>query len=318
MLSACLFDASGGVSTGGAGGAADGGQGLGGKGEGASGAGASTGGEGEGGSPAGEICTNGTDDDNDGETDCEDSDCGAYECVPPHPGAIAYVAPLGSGSCGAGLEERDLLSCTGCDCTATDGTCAAEFTVYDESDCTDTGVPVNDGPACYDIADGYYAFRARPVVSEAATCAPIQPTVTGTSTAHCSYDALSAGTCEAERVCIPKMPDASPRCVLVDAATSCGGAYNVDNGVSDTGDGDATCSCSCSVDTTTCDAPLHADSERSNCSGSGDVNLPLDDQCFYAGDTESIESTAGTLTAECTASSTKQRPTPQVRLCCMP
>jgi hypothetical protein len=53
---------------------------------GASGTTTSPGGAGQGGGGGGaEDCTNGVDDDGDGAIDCDDTDCGAYQCAPSAP-----------------------------------------------------------------------------------------------------------------------------------------------------------------------------------------------------------------------------------------
>lgn len=127
--------------------------------------------------PLGERCTNGLDDDDDGDVDCLDADCLAsgHACVefPVEQGfggraAVVRAAPGASPTCPAGWTEiarggtggvtASPATCTACSCgAATGGTCSATLDRYLDGGCgTSIGAIAVAGDAnagCVDVLD---------------------------------------------------------------------------------------------------------------------------------------------------------------------
>ena len=160
----------------------------------------STTGGGSAGGPA-EDCTNGSDDDADGKVDCEDEDCGGYQCIPAPSDAspisgLALLLPPGSGApCGpafptAGLDGLRLLAAPSpCDGTwdpPSGQTCQALGATYPGAGCAGVGSTTTVGPGCVTAAGA---------ASVAAVASPIGGGCAGSPVASVAPTFEPARTC---------------------------------------------------------------------------------------------------------------------------
>ncbi len=157
------------------------------------------------GGAAPEACTNGLDDDADGKVDCEDEDCGGYQCVPApsdpaFSGGPLLLLPAASGApCGpafptAGLDGVRLLAAPSpCDCTcgaATGQACQATVTTHTSPSCAGAGGATAVGAACVTGAGAASVSAAVAPAGGACAGSPVPPVAP-------SFE--PARTCQAER-----------------------------------------------------------------------------------------------------------------------
>jgi hypothetical protein len=198
--------------------------------------GSATGGGGSGGeaagTPGGEYCINGIDDDDDGDVDCADSDCTAFQCMPAPPTdwngpAVLYVG-VGTDPvpdcAGAWQNSRDLgdgltvpaHSCSNCSCgSPSGGACTlSTLTVHNTSNCgggTQPVTPASRGTCTpFTALDGNDGMTASTVsMTSAGSCsasggALTAPPVTwDTAGKLCSGAPEDAGGCDGSSVCAP-------------------------------------------------------------------------------------------------------------------
>ncbi len=237
----------------------------------------------------GEICDNGIDDDDDGDVDCADADCGAYACVPLPAGAIA-LGEL-SDSCDreevlaapTDLESPDLM-CGECACGApTAQRCTAELRGHRLDGCS--GISPVARPAEGTCDNFSSAVEAVEVVSlgATATCGAgtsVGPDVVGRPDARglapVTVCALPTAGCDAGQVCAPA---AAPVCAVFDGEVECPPERPVRRvAITATEDlrGCSPCACrpgggSCAAailevyDTDTCTGPMQELAERGRC-----------------------------------------------------
>ncbi len=223
-----------GGSSGGAGGAGGaGGEAIGGTG--GSGANGGTGGGATGGggaAPGGELCLNGTDDDDDGLIDCADPECDAVGCADLPAGWLGPVVLSGDGDC-AGDFANELLeliesvnadpaSCT-CACGAPSGACEdwvlrayATPSCGGPSDAEQMAVGVCDGINAIVASEDAYRLESDNnapggscPASVSASVPPADPITQRVCGAQAMAGGCSAGVCAPEPLCIYQAADST-------------------------------------------------------------------------------------------------------------
>lgn len=283
-------------STGGAGGAAGTAGGTGGT------AGSAGGAAGTGGTGIESNCSNGIDDDGDGDVDCADADCSGlgYTCVRPPDGwdgpfvlrtssenPSSCAAPWGSLFLQGGMNANAPSggSCPSCTCEpAVGAVCGIDVVVYDEPDCKGntqpdtfmaTGTCINVGmqsfgPQSVEATSGFY------VASGSCT-----PTTTGTETfppASWTTNAIACetftvgGGCSPDRICLPPWTEGD-LCVAKVGDHTCPQTYPtrvvVEQAIVDT----RSCTpCACGSPTGSCaGSEVSVEDPTGGCPGVGDV-----------------------------------------------
>jgi len=195
--------------------------------------------------PVVEDCTNGVDDDGDGDPDCADADCADFACVPAPPmgwSAPGVATPAGEG-CAAGVAERvgadgmtwGDVECGGCACgEPRNVSCVARFTTYGNVSCSAgaRSVSVDSEDGCTPLP--VMAAGIDSVTTQvAATCA-LSGAATGTVTdrpavtyaedlARCA--APAAAGCGDGEVCAPVAP--AGHCISRPGSQACPAAFPV-------------------------------------------------------------------------------------------
>ena len=205
-----------------------------------------------------EDCFNSRDDDCDGATDCEDTQCsGPAQCVPEPSGAVLGTL-LGAGAtCPAGFTARTLrrgldaeVACNGCSCVIQQSRCDAGIYGYGSYTCgqfqfatplyntfSDRCSAVQAGPNVH-----YYSLRSTTDCTPAGTGTPPPASWRETGT-YCVADRIGGG-CGAGSRCVPRTAKA---CALTTGAAACGAGYPTSSGAAwysaftDT----RTCTCLC-------------------------------------------------------------------------
>jgi hypothetical protein len=203
-----------------------------------SGSGSNTGGAAQSSGAAGgpEICTNGSDDDGDGQIDCIDLDCAqdGYSCIDPIP--VDWTGPVlfyhgdaaSMPACPAGypitkfqggynLSYKD-ADCNTCSCTSASLNCVhPDIGVFTDTACTDLAVTYNftptSGTACGPVSmEAGYGFGAGKPTVAVTGCKPqgggadLPPATFLESALVCAAE--GAGTCASgDQVCAAGQPD---------------------------------------------------------------------------------------------------------------
>jgi hypothetical protein len=181
-----------------------------------------------------EICDNGKDDDDDGEIDCADSDCGDVTCVATAPngwhGPIAFGAGaatradcagwFGKKAFEAGAEpSAEPAACSACSCSGGETPCAAfvDFGTGSEAQCGGTLCTTSLNQSCAEImppciAGLATAYLKTQLPAAAGACTPstraaIKPDAHWkTHAIGCAASAAVAAGCKSGHVCLPKSP----------------------------------------------------------------------------------------------------------------
>jgi hypothetical protein len=222
---------------------------------------------GAGGSPMPENCLNGLDDDFDGMTDCEDSDCGAFTCVPSYPGASQYLSVVSSANqCPTDAPATTLGTCEGqCNCNANGGTCS-QSTLYDANlVCGSPSGPFLSPLNCFDFSNTNVsrAFLATVTHRNDASCTPTNATAAAAQSQACALATPGACTNVGE-VCVPTVQAKTASCVLVPGEVTCQSPYTVGSTVYE--DSSTTCNCSCGSGTPSCPGASLIRYTSTNCS----------------------------------------------------
>jgi hypothetical protein len=283
-----------------------------------------------------EDCTNGVDDDGDGDVDCADSDCtgAGFSCAPVIPPGWSGPAVLYTGddeppACSADWNgggaapiqggvgvDATAPTCSACTCgAATNVVCGptAPLAVEENTQCTNP----QDAPigTCF-VPPGAPIVNARllagPVETSGGACAPsggvasVSPAAFTTRASTCAAPTTGVG-CGAG-VCAPKVPAGygAPLCIQRAGDVACPVVDYTEKTlvygtIADTR-GCNPCQCSAPVGGA-CDATLQVYTSSSNCSG-GSNTFPATGNCYGTGkDVTSAKIQAGApFGAKCTAS----------------
>jgi hypothetical protein len=236
---------------------------------------------GQGGAPHELDCTNGTDDDGDDLADCDDPDCGAYQCVPAAADGSTYAFPVGTADvCPAPTAAVTLDECgdAACSCTATPGTCYEWAYVYSGDTCSSYLDTKYDG--CYDPYDGNRSFSGGVQPWTTGTCTAPGAQVPPTGWRGCTT--TTTGHCASGGACVPRIATATDQCVLVSGSVSCAAPYTESRTLYD--EALTQCSCSCAWQSETCPAgSATVFHENDSCGGGSTTEVPLDGQCHAGG-----------------------------------
>jgi hypothetical protein len=232
-----------------------------------------TGGAGTGGSvptcvPTGtENCTNGMDDDCNGDTDCADDACAKVpSCLTLPTGAILGARISAGGSCPSGYsggvthihKDIDQGSCSGCGCSVGPTVCSTSITGFEQADecVTDTNRIIEygggdlstapDGIKCLHYMEGVTSptyFRSKLIIDRP-DCQP-----TGSPQKKSASFKTSADFCQLPPGTNPPSGSTAKGCMLLTGARSCPAGYGTPDSswygsLSDT----RTCkACSCEI-----------------------------------------------------------------------
>lgn len=236
------------------------------------------------GTPGVEDCLNGTDDDNDGRTDCADSECGAFGCVDPgnwegpgvlYDGPSSMVPPCPPAFPdlvfeGVGNPVQEPASCAPCACSAPTVTCTlAPLTAYGNNNCAGGGETLAQPTAnntCQAVTPngGTNSYRAAAPVVTASDCVAsggdptVPPAQAGSIGRLCSATLSDAGCGGQDDVCAPKVidpPFEGKVCVWRIGTSSCPEGYPDEHVFSNTLDDTRGCNaCGCGDPVATCAA----------------------------------------------------------------
>jgi hypothetical protein len=227
------------------------------------------GGAGTGGNSGSEVvCTDGLDDEGDGDVDCADADCEGFGCVPAVPDdfegpVLAQVGPQAT-SCGVGMQviqggigmpNVPAASCEACSCNSSGG-CSVDFTTHNAGACSSPAQLVVGDTGCTDIvvADAS-SFEVSPAISTF-QCAAVGGTPTlpaPTWAEHVTACLLpSGGGCGAD-VCVAE-DMLTERCVYAAGDVPCPtGAYSERYLVESVASDDRQCgACTCASSGVSC------------------------------------------------------------------
>jgi hypothetical protein len=208
---------------------------------------------GSGGASGVEDCTNGADDDGDGQRDCADPDCGAadYACVagPPkdwsgpvalYEGAHDHAVP----ACpdlypdldyqgDTGPEAKPAV-CSECVCGAADATCSVGLELFGNATCKGSGMvssPLAPG-TCVELDGSASSLELTAPVVTAKACTPsggiadVPAAPRLTRGVACGAPRRSGG-CTAQEICVPRprAPFQETRCIWREGDQSCPASY---------------------------------------------------------------------------------------------
>jgi hypothetical protein len=269
---------------------------------------------GSGGGPVGgEDCLNGLDDDGNGLTDCDDPACSGagYSCVPAVPGAQQYLVPTAQ-ACPSSTAATSLVSCEGCSCTPSVGTCSVAMISYTEPVClTPYAYPYG---CAYASPAGQRWYTATTTDDGTASCWAGDPFPTPSEQPSCALS--EPGHCANGGACVPPPFQASQACVLLDAGMPCPASYSVARPISLAG---SQCQCNCDTTEVACDVPeVGVDQTTTNC-GNVTVQIPVAPSCTNIGVIHSVlipDSVNANPT--CQGSSLLDGAPPTHVLCCQP
>lgn len=226
--------------------------------------------------PVAENCTNGADDDCDGQTDCQDSDCTTgYTCVPPLPNGWAWAIydQDTRPACAAGYStSKDVeeginagAATCGCSCGTTNPTCnTGNVTIHAGTGGGCSGVTNQTDPAsagCHALGTSFATNNQSIAVSGPAPsgggCTPNATTsVPAVGYQHqgrtCAYAGAAGGGCTMSDVCMPK---AAPftACVSMAGMNACPSGFSVQHLTGSMLTDTRGCtSCTCSFNAGTC------------------------------------------------------------------
>jgi hypothetical protein len=322
----CGLDATGLLPLPAAGGAAptttatgSGGHGLGPVGGGGAGAHGATGGGGSGAGPTGgggsapvENCLNGIDDDGNGLTDCDDSACSTYACVPSASGMDAYAVLVGApGDCTAPTSAASWNTCS-CGCTPNAGACNVTVEAYRDASC-DIHIGTVSTGGCGDIMpDGVVWLSGSTAPSSQASCSPAADHVPAPVNACTLTD---VGRCTGNAICVPPVFAGAKQCVVMPVGSPCPAPYTVGQTAFL---GGTTCTCDCANSGSTCDPPAVDVYFGSNGCGNAPQAVPLPGPCTALPSAGSLSVPSVAATTACFMSDAVTGGTPDKTLCCLP
>ena len=209
--------------------------------------GGSGGSGGTGGGATGELCFNGTDDDDDGFTDCADPDCGDAVCAPAAPEGWCGPAPFHLGAAdaaptcpdgltpiqgGAGDLDAPPAACEACACgPPTGGSCGVGTTIlYESNNVCSGGIEEVIEPAApntchsFSVSDPSTQAFGEPIsVSREGSCQPSGGAATVPAASFSEASLLctgSAGSGCGDEVCVPTLPS-TQLCVFAEGDVPC-------------------------------------------------------------------------------------------------
>jgi hypothetical protein len=277
-----------------------------------------TGGGGQGGGNGVESdCTNGSDDDGDQATDCDDSDCigAGYTCLAPSPGALGHLvfAP----SCPADSVPKALRYCDAgaCSCTPANGTCSVSVSRWNGIGCVNNPVvTVTNDYTCKNPADGDSSFLGSSTPDGNGACNAQPATVPSIPTDGCEVD---GGSCTGGGACVGPGFPIQTVCVAMSGNTACTAPYDGFRAVV-YDSSSSTCACACNKSSETCDAfwswvAIHNGTD--DCSDGVIDWAPLDGNCQPFGYTESYQLYPVAALVECGAPTATMAAT-ELTICC--
>lgn len=262
-------------------------------------------------------CTDGLDNDSDGNSDCDDSDCtdSGYVCIEQIPAGAQLVYPAGmDGACAEAWTPLPLSACEGCSCTVPITNCTVDIWTYTDSQCSSLyGTQTFTQATCDNIND--LSRHAKGLVSPPAgfVCSPDTATIASTAVPVC---AAAGSTCGTQGVCVTKTNEKP--CVLVSGQAACTAPFTVAKAVFESAQ-NALCQCACATENMGCagsDFRFYNGSDY--CNGANYTDIPLDGACHNAGYATSAQITLGTATADCTANAKPLAAAEMQTLCCTP
>lgn len=266
-----------------------------------------------------EDCLNGSDDNGDGLSDCDDPQCheAGYSCVPDAAAVQSYVAlTQNAASCVAPTTVTTFSTCDGCACTPGTATCPVSYTWWDGDGCQGTAYDVT-GMACpWQTSGGVsVSMRALTAALGQASCPTEAAQVAVTANDACSL--TQPGSCSAGGVCVPPVFQGVRTCVLVDAASPCPSSYTSARRVSF---GGTTCTCDCALGQPACETPeveaYYTNGDHS-CSFTY-ITVPVGAGCTDLGLVQSIGLPASVPASwTCAASGTVTDALSAAKLCCL-
>jgi hypothetical protein len=298
-----------------------------------------------------EVCTNGVDDDGDGDVDCADSDCGRFACtstVPPGwngPAAFFAGTPSNAPACsapfgnmayqGRGNLTCPAATCSSCSCGAPkDVTCAPPPLTWFGSSCG-SGAAGSTSTGCTRagaVDEGHLDVGPAGPASGGA-CVPSggDPSrvgaTWGASATACAPQGLLTGGCRANQLCAPRpgSPFESRLCIWAAGALPCPSGYDHDRRVFYSGASDtrACAACTCGDPTgVSCGGTVLLYSDAS-CPADAPASAPLGATCFDAGkNTQATRYMPATSGGSCSAGGGQPsgdcEPTGPTTVCCGP
>lgn len=264
-----------------------------------------------------ENCTDGLDNDGDGQLDCDDSDCtqAGYTCTDTHD-ALAVILELDKG-CGSPFTAPGVVSCeNACACQANDGPCPLNVNAYAAVDCsTPLGGFSANASMCFntDTASKSVILKSAPLAP--AQCSPINQNEAPTDIQGCKIP--TTGHCTGGGACIPPSP--KPECLLFDGNVACPAEYGTQQSVFPK-NVPGSCECSCSTTDMGCTAPtLVLYDVNNNCAGGSTALTGSLDTCLSASNTiESVQIELGQRAISCNSGSylPPDAPAALQTLCC--
>ena len=216
----------------------------------------------------GANCFDGIDNDCDGHTDCDDSDCTATsQCVPAPTAAFTLgISVLQSSLCPGMFTSEVVINeglgpvgvdcpTTGCGCAATNN-CNANVDSYNAAvggSCINEAVSNTASSAMCRPFSGNNPTKgliSGPIVNAGASCnangsSTRSATQWATSDRFCKTTSQSTGGCSAGQVCVPKLAG-QQTCEVAAGAVACDSGYTASGGPWYTGLTDGrSCTCSC-------------------------------------------------------------------------
>ncbi|MBI4703296.1 MAG: hypothetical protein HY744_19440 [Deltaproteobacteria bacterium] len=267
--------------------------------------------------PAGpEIdCLNGADDDGDDLADCDDPDCGGYECVPAHAGAIGFARPVGAADpCPAPSAPLALAGCGACACSAQAGTCSVSAQVHKGHSCG-YWISTKYVEDCYYL--NYQDSRSFVGTAAAQGNGWCEAPASVAPSAWHGCAVAAPGHCADGGACVPKNPSAPGRCVLLDGAAQCSPPYVQQARLYDAGL--AQCACLCTKQSEQCaGGSVSVYPDNYYCSGNAATVVALDGACHDGGTAASYRIVAGGSAAICAGEAVPAGPAASYTLCCVP
>lgn len=329
LLAACTLDTYGSIPSG---------TNPGSGGSGASGGAGGTGGAGGsgGGQTGTEDCTNGIDDDGDGDADCADSDCNAgYVCVPTTPAGWEAVwileqpysaevvppnCPDGSAPAVRFAEPATTTTCAECTCDYSGTTCTGPGFAWAQynSSCTPLNNTIwTDGSGCFNLSpvdnnsnsSGSARITAPAKVAAGSTCTGGASSVVGDMWGKqvfvCAVPSVEAAGCAGSEACVPTSSGSfagAKACITIQGSSGCPMGYPEEHSVFDDGTDERSCGdCGCDPSTVTCEGGGYVLYDDNGCKQGNSGPFTLTDSCksvsgIFDWNEASVMATAGTPT----------------------
>lgn len=264
-------------------------------------------------------CSNGIDDDLDGDADCADADCDpVVVCVPEPetdwsaPGVLnvgATAAPCDAAYdtevyVGHSNPSGSPATCAACSCGApTSSSCANHYVCERTSGCAGTCTASSiSGSGCVESAGSSATFLPRNGTYASGSCAAGTSTATtsppswGEEARLCTASATAATGCAVGAICVPRPAAPSPTCVVRDGDVACPAGYGDREVFYEDFVDTRTCSaCSCSFSASSCSVAVTA-YDQPSCGGTA---TPLSLNTCFNGDPASYTITHTVNGASC-------------------